>query len=330
MNSNKDHRYGFTLVELLVVIAIIGILIALLLPAVQSAREAARRTQCKNHLRQIGLACQNMADTMSTLPPATARLDESDPDLRTDWGYLVFLLPFMELNTLHDGIDKSLNWFDQPTDLLQSSPITEFRCPSYVNFSPVNLGDPGALEYQDSLLATHYLGVLGANVDLHPTLASWCDDKTSPYTMQLEKPTGSSRRTPGCIDGDAGKVANNGVIVLYDGIEFRKISDGTTNTLLVGESAFGNPDFQGTRAWWVGGHAEWMFTSKNVTYSVNSGDRPGPLRNDIGFGSLHPGGCHFAMVDGSVQFLSENVDIVVLYSLAGRSDGQLVENASVQ
>src|SRR5687767_11397018 len=113
MLSKLRHRRwqsGFTLVELLVVIAIIGILVALLLPAVQAAREAARRSQCQNHLKQLALACHNYESTYNELPPASAKLDPKLDTIRPDWGYLVFILPFIERQTHFDQFDKNQDW----------------------------------------------------------------------------------------------------------------------------------------------------------------------------------------------------------------------------
>jgi prepilin-type N-terminal cleavage/methylation domain-containing protein/prepilin-type processing-associated H-X9-DG protein len=316
---------GFTLVELLVVIAIIGVLVSLLLPAVQAAREAARRTTCRNQLRQVALACQNYADARLAMPSASTRLDPNLSGTRPDWGYLVFILPYIEKSTLYDALDPTLEWYNQPTNLLRETEVGEFKCPSYPALQPVNLADPGSNVYEELPLASHYIGVLGANTELDRDLANFCQDRSSPYTMELQEQSSSSRRDPNCVDAGGGKVANNGVIVRKPQIDFAMIADGTSNTLLVGEAAFGEPQEQNTRAWWVGSHGGYLYTAKNVTFAINSGARPGPLRNDMGFGSYHPGGCHFAMVDGSVQFIGENVDLKVLFAVASRDGGDLID-----
>ena len=331
---------GFTLVELLVVIAIIGVLVALLLPAVQAAREAARRTTCKNSIRQVALACQNYADSNGRLPPATMKLDEEAVGVTPRWGYLVAVLPYIEQSALYDSLDPSVDWYVNPNrPLLESAFQPGFRCPSYSLTQSTNLGDPGDSEANpgsspdadvDTSLPAHYLGVMGANVERDPDLVDICDDPSSPYTMEQTESTGRTG-TISCVQGDFGRIANNGVIIgVIDRdqpLRLSMVTDGTTNTFLLGEVAFGLPEEQNTRGWWVGAHSGYCFTSKNLTVAINTGARPGYLRNELGFGSEHPGGCHFAMVDSSVQFVSENVELRVLYSLATRSAQEVVSNA---
>ncbi len=311
---------GFTLVELLVVIAIIGILVALLLPAVQSAREAARRTTCQNQIRQIGIACQNYADVRREFPKATSRLDPSDS--REDWSYVVLVLPYMEQLNVFTQIDKTQFWYAPANNFLRETVMQGLKCPSYVDTQPINLGDAGdGTGNEDSPLANHYLGVLGANSRFSSVFPYFCNDSSSVYTMEVAQSSGSSRRnTATCIGiNDGGPIANNGVIVRDTDVDFRSITDGTSQTFLVGESAFGDPEEQQTRPWFVGAHSQYFYGSKNLAYQINSGARPGPSRNNIGFGSEHPGGCHFAFVDGSVQFLNENIELDLLLSLASRS-----------
>lgn len=323
MSRNRSvvrRSRGFTLVELLVVIAIIGVLVALLLPAVQSAREAARRTTCQNQLRQIGIACQNYADVRREFPKAASRLDPSSPALREDWSYVVLLLPYMEQLNVFTQIDKTVDWYLPENDFLRTTVLPGLKCPSYAETQPINLGDPGDNDTEDSPLANHYLGVLGANSRFSTVFPYFCDDSNSVYSMEVEQSSGSSRRsTVSCLDGGGGPIANNGMIVRDTDVDFRSVTDGTSQTFLVGEAAFGDPEDQETRAWFVGGHAAYFYGSKNLAYAINSGARPGPSRNNIGFGSEHPGGCHFAFVDGSVQFLSENVELDLLLSLASRA-----------
>jgi len=107
-------KSGFTLVELLVVIAIIGILVALLLPAVQAAREAARRTQCQNRVKQLSLACLNYHDTTKHFPSATDILPQGSASPTAYWSYIVQILPFMEETSLHDRIQLNTFWNDEP------------------------------------------------------------------------------------------------------------------------------------------------------------------------------------------------------------------------
>ncbi|TWU28667.1 DUF1559 domain-containing protein [Bythopirellula polymerisocia] len=329
--------HGFTLVELLVVIAIIGVLVALLLPAVQAAREAARRTQCQNRLRQLGIACQNFADARKMFPPANGKLSPTAQKRNSrdsgNWGYLAFLTPYVEQANVKNLIDPEFE-YDQQTqavrDFLDNTPIEEFKCPSFSLTQPVNTsdfgsGDPTAL---DSGLATAYCAVMGANLDEYTgtDLVPGCGagnriSEGSPYTM-LENSAGNGR----CHSGGEGKVAINGVITFQGEIGFRRITDGTSNTFLIGESAFGPPENQGTRPWWIGAATTWFYTAHNLTYPLNSATPSSVLRNDVGFGSDHPGGCHFAMADGSVQFIQEDIGLRELIAYASREGSEVIAN----
>jgi prepilin-type N-terminal cleavage/methylation domain-containing protein/prepilin-type processing-associated H-X9-DG protein len=329
---SAGEKRGFTLVELLVVIAIIGVLVALLLPAVQAAREAARRTQCKNHLRQLSLAAQNYTDSNGAFPPANGKLHPSQqPERWSDWSYLAFLTPFIERQTVVQRIDPLKPWHLQTPeviDFLRQTELGEFKCPSFSSTQPVNTDQPGTgNQTTDTFTATHYVAILGANLDFYGgnDLLNYCEgtasggrgggrlDESSPYTMLA---SGSSCHKG---SGGEGKVATNGVITYQEGVEFRRITDGTSHTAIIGESAFGEPSRQGTRAWWIGGANTWFYNARNMSYALNSAPQPGPLRNDIGFGSEHPGGCHFAMADGSVQFVQDEVELRILFALASRA-----------
>jgi prepilin-type N-terminal cleavage/methylation domain-containing protein len=345
--ASQSDRCGFTLVELLVVIAIIGILVALLLPAIQAARESARRTQCNNHLRQIGVGCLNFESTKKWLPPATARFNEEDQNLRPDWGYLAFILPYVEEQDLFDQIDQDKQWYDEVQRTAVTTPIHHFKCPTRTPAEYIIATDPGGVtggfgNHLDSPLRSHYFGVMGANPSLtHPNPPDFCKLRSSPYIMELVPGTGDSRTPPPCFAAANGAVGMNGLIVrrhkmnsidLVIQVKTAKVTDGLSKTLMIGESSFGDPD-DGTRPWIIGIVGEFAYGAKNVAYAINSGGRfPGqlqPPRNNIGFGSEHPGGCHFTLGDASVQFISENVDLVILFALASRQAGDAIGDGSV-
>ncbi|QDS99947.1 DUF1559 domain-containing protein [Adhaeretor mobilis] len=321
---SRVSQKAFTLVELLVVIAIIGVLVGLLLPAVQAAREAARRTTCQNQLRQLGLACQNYADTNEGFPSSTRNLS-NDAVGQPRWGYAVSLLPFMEQANLYDRINPLLSWEEADNlNLLRSTEMTQLKCPSYQPTQRLNYAPSGSTVWEDGPHAIHYIGILGANVTedpVMPPLLSDCDDPGSPYTMQKEEATG--RREPDCFSGGGGFFANNGVITPIQGADFRSIADGTTNTFVIGENAHGDPDRLVNRPWWVGAHVRYSYSAKNVTYPINTAPE-GNLRNDVPFGSSHPGGAHFAMADASVQFLSENIEMRTLFYFASRQAAEVI------
>jgi prepilin-type N-terminal cleavage/methylation domain-containing protein/prepilin-type processing-associated H-X9-DG protein len=317
---------GFTLVELLVVIAIIGVLVALLLPAVQAAREAARRTQCANNHKQAGLACINYADAKRFFPPATGNFDDNvpRPPQEEAWGYIAYILPYIERTALYESFDKRYSWRDANNEIPTTTPLSEFKCPSYDSVQRVvvnSSGYSGLFGVSDeSPLATHIRGVMGANTQFED-MPFFCDTLVGPYHLK----TKSNGECAGSSDGgsDGGYTAINGVIVHGSTVRFKNITDGTSKTFVLGEASFGDHIDNSNRSWIAGMVGNrFYYSSKNVTYAINSGARPGPQRNNMGFGSQHPGGCHFALADGSVHFVTENVELRMLFNLASRNDGQ--------
>jgi prepilin-type processing-associated H-X9-DG protein len=315
----------------LVVIAIIGILIALLLPAVQAAREAARRTQCANNHKQAGLACISYATAKRQFPPATGYLDDSVPSPPQErcWGYIAYILPYIERTAVYNAIDRRYTWSVSINEIPTTTPLPEFKCPSYDSVQKVSMGpsssaataQPGFGTSDTSPLAAHIRGVMGANTQLDSTIPFFCTTLTGPYRM-LTNSAGTTCSGTGSGGSTGGYIATNGVIVREPTVRFRNITDGTSSTFVLGEAAFGDHILNENRSWIVGSVASFYYTAKNVAYAINSGARPGPQRNNLGFGSQHSGGCHFAFADGSVHFLSENVELRLLFNLACREDGQ--------
>jgi prepilin-type N-terminal cleavage/methylation domain-containing protein/prepilin-type processing-associated H-X9-DG protein len=333
---------GFTLVELLVVIAIIGVLIALLLPAIQAAREAARRTQCKSNVRQLALACFNYESAQRHFPKASTRLG-SNQNLRPDWGWLAVLLPYFEQATLFSRIDQTVNWSDDPNIPVLLTPLPVIRCPSRGEREPILYSPPGIIDpdkrVPDSDLRTHYVAILGAHTwqdatyNPAPHLPYFCDDRSSVYTMELGDPVGMGSGGAACINGNGsnsnGRSANNGIFIRdikpneRNFVSTKSVTDGTSNTFLIGESAFGPvDDDQNMRPWAVGLVGSWAYNARNITYPINDAYRGGPrqpTRTDVSCGSEHTSGTHFAFADGSVHFLSDDMDLRTLYYLASRS-----------
>lgn len=317
---------GFTLVELLVVIAIIGVLVALLLPAIQAAREAARRAQCKSNVRQLGLACLNYEVAKRYVPPASSKLGTAG-GLRADWGWLAVTLPYYEQGALYNKIDKQQDWFHANNEVVVKTPLSITRCPSRGEREPVNLFGPGGSSGgfgeidSDSELRSHYIAVFGANTERDtgtPAMPFYCNDRSSPYTMELVE--GGFGLPPCLNDGACGKMANNGMFIRKVKIAMKDVTDGASNTVLIGESAFGPLDTDtNVRPWIVGNVTDCLYTVRNMAYKVNDGAKPGPKRNDVGFGSDHPGGTHFVFADNSVRFVTEAAELRVMYALASRA-----------
>lgn len=288
---------GFTLIELLVVIAIIAVLVALLLPAVQQAREAARRTQCKNNLKQIGVALQNYHGSRNTFPPGyVSTFDSSGNDTGPGWGWGAMILPEMEQTALQNGIS-----FTQPIEApANAAPcvvsLPAHLCPSDTVRSPWSAvmrdsaGNPTSTICQ--VAAANYIGVFGV-------------------------------REPG-IDGE-------GIFFRNSFIGIRNITDGTSTTMQVGERSQ-----RWCEATWVGAvtgaqlfpptgspavpfieNASGMILGHTFEGPPNS---PGLECND--FSSLHAGGAHFLFADGHVQFISTSMDKLVFRALSTRAGGE--------
>jgi len=335
------NRRGFTLVELLVVIAIIGILVALLLPAVQAAREAARRTQCQNRLKQLSLGCLNYHDTTKVFPSATAILPKGGTPANnaTYWSYLIQILPYIEETSLYGRIQLNRFWNDDTPagsgnrSLLYSAEMPGFRCPTKPDSDATFADPPGGSGTQElpTNLRAHYMGVMGAKAA--------CPKPTSPYpnntyTMMPDKNGGNNS----C---DSGGIATNGIITntagggkyLSSEVKMKDVTDGTTHTFMIGEIswncgpqriwAVGSATGQGT-----GNIFSFVYTAKNVVWELNRACRQEAANpttctvvydnNDMSFGSLHSGGCFFAMADGSVQFVSDSITKELLRVLASR------------
>ena len=303
MSSALKRRGAFTLVELLVVIAIIGILIALLLPAVQAAREAARRSQCSNNMKQQGLGLHNYHDTFKTLPPGGISHQNTGNRL----GWTVLILQFIEQGPLHDQVNFNAGTY---TDNLAvgTNQVGAYACPSAtVVLSEYPAGETynGEVNY-----TTHYYGVHGPK-GTNP-------QSGSAYRAQM-----------GETWDDHGGYAMTGAMpgpdrsTLGGPCKFRDILDGTANTFLVGEISW--DDAACYRTWIRGISGMTAGSSKNVTYGINVQPYTSGLMNfnDVSFGSNHPGGCQFAMVDGSVKFVSETVDFDVYLSTASRDGGEV-------
>jgi prepilin-type N-terminal cleavage/methylation domain-containing protein len=306
----QRKRAAFTLVELLVVIAIIGILVALLLPAVQAAREAARRMQCTNNLKQQALALHNHHDTYKRFPsahqlgntwytgyqrsppPGGLTRNSSYPKEGPFWSWMMRIAPFVESGTIYDAADLSGSpagwpWWQRfggtgtPTILSHKNPA--FVCPSDIRGHLIwTSGNMGA-----SL--TSYLGVSGHN--------------------QFKETNAQ------------GTNGQDGILFVNSGIRFADITDGSSNTLMIGERPPANNLLYGWQ--WAGAGDSPYFGAADVVLGVHerSGDfnnpsdffRPGEAddranKHRLHFWSFHPGGAQWALADGSVRFIGYETD----------------------
>ncbi len=316
-------RRAFTLVELLVVIAIIGVLVALLLPAVQSARESARRTQCSNNSRQIGIALHMYHDTHQRVPPGGIWYTNAvaDPNFQLNRGSLLLhLLAYVEQGSLYQQID-----FSKPpeyqllrgstTDYIAGVLIKSYKCPS--DFTP-------------KMNANTIDGVSGGK------LASFSYAGSKGPTRTGDNAAGScperavwDRYNLSTNDQDpAGPFTRLGRIYTA---RLAEVTDGLSNTIFVGEVR-GDCAIPITRGWVHGSNTNGMIsTIYPMNYDTCTKDlSKGPCQwwdnwsTEFGFKSLHPGGVNFTFGDGSMRFLNQNIDHWTYQYLGGKSEGQAI------
>ncbi|GAA5509543.1 DUF1559 domain-containing protein [Novipirellula caenicola] len=328
--SDAIRKNGFTLVELLVVIAIIGVLVGLLLPAVQAAREAARRMQCQNKLRQIGLACHNFQDTRGHLPGGGRDGDHRVPDPLEDccrsqthagWSWSYSILAYIEADNVYqlasqsDDPDVGDSGYNAKEDLVAQATSPIYTCPSRRNSTSYGSG---------SFYRVDYAGNAGT-------------------------------RGPGSVR-DKASSGLDGVIMQTDRgkIRIEQIRDGSSNTIMIGEKALHRDSFGsegGDNERW--NNAGWdedvirfgageladgtrygitPISDQEATHKDGSSwttvtDKGGVVWGQWHpfFGSSHPGGTNFCLADGSVRFVGESVDGELFRRLSVSDDGEIVE-----
>jgi len=313
-SGSPSPRTAFTLIELLVVIAIIGVLVGLLLPAVQQAREAARRTACSNNMKQIGLALHNYAHSHRERLPTGWVGEYENGEIHGDegpgWGWASQLLPFMEENNIYDGMNFDEEIDHSDNDDARVAVISTFLCPSD-SFGTDKLffpGDDGAGSNDDEeapdatpgavqFARSNYPGMFGAEHMAH------------------DHGGGGDGVEPS--EGDGTFVANTG---LDKGIFFRHFTDGLSKTIAVGER-----DSRMGGSLWIG-MAEGKSAAMSRVVGVgehlfNSAD---PHFED--FYSQHPGGMNVVFADGHVAFLSNSIGETTFQALATRSGGEPVSS----
>lgn len=290
---------GFTLIELLVVIAIIAVLIALLLPAVQQAREAARRTQCRNNLKQFGIALHNYHDSFDTFPPGIFEvrnpgqdgiIGAGDPNDRVPaWGWGVFLLPSLDQAPLFTQLTPGpvrLESLITANSTLIQTPLTVFRCPSSTVPALNDLKDLSiTLPNTQMVGSSNYAANFGHSRGVGPFRVAPAADN---YAVCFTGPFGFDSRT-----------------------RIAEILDGTSNTVAVGERAYKIKGVNFTAAVWPGcavGNRDNCVDQVMVT--LRGGMNSGLTNSDRieTFSSEHVGGAFVLLCDGAVRFISENTD----------------------
>jgi len=308
-------RSGFTLIELLVVIAIIAILIALLVPAVQKVRESAARTQCQNNMKQIGLAMLNFESTYKAFPPGALRSPASGTvgplykkfgvtanGVKHSWA--VFILPYMEQNAVHKQYSFNADCTAAVNQTARESSIALFLCPSAPGGSP---------RYLDKTVGTATVRFAGA--DYAPNNA---------YSRTLE--------SAGLVDIAANALARTGILRVNVTYSIPEITDGTSNTFLISEDA-GRPDrYQAGSLITPQGQVDGGWADHNSEYITHGYDAagsvtPGPCHtnctNNNEVYAFHTGGANHVFADGSVRFITQDMDIRNFVKFITRSGNEI-------
>ncbi len=294
---------AFTLIELLVVIAIIAVLIALLLPAVQAAREAARRSQCVNNLKQVGIALQNYHDSLHTLPPGyVSAFDGAGNDTGPGWGWAAMILPQVEQSSLFNAANFSLAIENPANSTARTANVAAFLCPS----------DPTATAY----------AAVKRDFATGAPLQEICRVAPSNYVGMYGL-------------GEPGP-SGEGVFFRDSRIALRDITDGTSQTILVGERShrLGEATWAGSVTdavmYPTDGDSIGRYATETSSGMVlgHAGERTGPgdPRSDVNqFYSLHAGrGVNFLFGDGHVTFLKATMDYKAYLALATRAGGEVI------
>ncbi len=318
----QESKRGFTLVELLVVIAIIGILVALLLPAVQAAREAARRMQCSNNVKQIALALHNYHDSHRIFPLGSYNINNGAwPHNGSNWRALI--LPYVEGTALWDQLRFEANssfrgdLYNNGNQVLRGLKLSVYMCPSSTIDpfdNPHSWSNP--LKGQNIL----YVGIQGA-----------------------ARPIPGPEPNKGTRDCGHGWSCNNGMLAANENFRLAQCEDGTSNTMIISEQSGLVSRLNRTSNYYGGWGGSrhprpitasscwdlWQTGTTCVRFAPNSnilqvGATEAMYRNNTVINSIHPGGIEIGLTDGSVRFISENLRFLTLKQLACRYDGQTV------
>ncbi|NBS33800.1 MAG: DUF1559 domain-containing protein, partial [Planctomycetia bacterium] len=307
-------------IELLVVIAIIGVLVGLLLPAVQQAREAARRSSCANNLKQVGLAVHNFHDAYKKLPPTSAGYE------KLPWTGL--LLPYMELTTIYDQITLSDNVTAGSNSILTTaeSAVGQYVCPTRsrprVITTLTNAMNGPVSDYAVTVWYDNNGDINGGGADYFWDAIKGANTSNA-ASWQVGADTSASRTFSALkVTKTMGKIVGR--------TSLKDVTDGTSKTVMIGEKALPSSMPSGCCSWTA--HEVGMYDNRTTWKEVSvarsmrkvltkTADYT-PSESTAGFGSWHPGVCHFLFVDGAVRALSNDTSTAVLGQIAKSADGQ--------
>lgn len=313
---------AFTLVELLVVIAIIGVLVALLLPAVQAAREAARRSQCLNNFKQVGLAFLNYESGKTQLPFPTYAQDPATPQIVlgiNNWAPHV--LPYLEQGNLIKGYDVKVDWWKEPNRTIVQNPVSVLTCPSTPNANRIQDKPESTPPNKTGACGDFYVPT-GVHTDINNSLAA-----------ADQFPTGSDLQAVIAVKSEF-NTAN----------ELKAVIDGTSNSIMVGECAgredvwrgrelfpvdyTGSPKIRARGGAWATTDNPYAIGQRNANDAAF-----GPIPGEVGinnsnewghcFYSFHNGGANFTFADGSVRFIAEGIGLRTLAELVTRANAEV-------
>ena len=349
MPSPRPRHHGFTLIELLVVIAIIAILIGLLLPAVQKVREAAARSKCSNNLKQLAIAAHAFHDVNGRLPPGGGNdVNPFGTAGGPQWGssWKVYILPFIEQNAIYNSWQFTGNsGYTNANNMNRVAGIVipTYRCPS--SPLPEFMNSRGG--YNVRMMADSYTGIAGS--------ATFRGNPATPAATNV------GLFQQGCCNGGGSWASNTGVFYAGSKVTLVGITDGTSNTWMIGEQSdhlrtaanqpvtggytagYGNSG--GLYGWTMGSahptggdQAGWgdgrHFNCTSVRWAINrrglSNSPANGTNNDVGanfpLSSAHPGGCNIAMGDGSIRFVRDSLPILTVHAYATRAGGETIQD----
>ena len=333
-DRSRSHRTAFTLVELLVVIAIIGVLVALLLPAVQSAREAARRTSCSNNIKNVALACQTFHSTHNRFPYSVdfgewpplvepggdpVPLAQYRAENLSGRGWICEILPFLEQPALYEALSIGFdgNWAGKPNrGMDKNDPVLREALATQLSVLTCPSDESAGLTKEDA----YFLGLLVATTNYKGSAGDTVYPGGISDGLWNEEPWG---RKPDCHNA----IDCTGIIWRYayykGGVSFRQVTDGSSNTFLLGETTV---EGDSTNAAYFS-DSDWA--SANMQLNFTLGDPTQVIFewwNVRGFRSRHPGTVHFAFADASVRSLSEDIDHQIYRAMSTRNQGEVISS----